>query len=123
MSNETEPGRSEDLLAYGRRVLSQQPFSVLLGTELEQLEPGRVVQLIRDGEVGLALFDRQAGRGQAHLDFPVPHGGSRGGLGQADLFGPGQHQQPLHPVQCLLQLDQTVFTSHDHRPRRSNPRC
>ena len=51
MSNEAEPGRSEDLLAYGRRVLSQQPFSLLLGTELEQLEPGRAV-------LALALQDR-----------------------------------------------------------------
>jgi len=40
-----------DLLAFGRRVLAQQPFSVLLGTRLQQLEPGRAV-------LTLALDDR-----------------------------------------------------------------
>jgi uncharacterized protein (TIGR00369 family) len=31
---------SDDLLAFGRRVLAQQPFSALLGARLDTLEPG-----------------------------------------------------------------------------------
>lgn len=30
-----------DLLQFGRRILAEQPFSVLLGTELTAFEPGR----------------------------------------------------------------------------------
>lgn len=37
------PDAAEDLLAFGRHVLSLQPFSVLLGTELLELAPGRAV--------------------------------------------------------------------------------
>ena len=49
-----------DLLAFGRRVLAQQPFSVLLGTELLELEPGRAV-------LALALTDRlKQQHGYAH---------------------------------------------------------
>lgn len=52
--------RDGDLLAYGRQVLAAQPFSVLLGTELEQLEPGRAV-------LALALDERlQQQHGFAH---------------------------------------------------------
>jgi len=32
-----------DLLEFGRKVLKKQPFSVLLGTELELFEPGKAV--------------------------------------------------------------------------------
>lgn len=52
--------RDGDLLAYGRQVLAAQPFSVLLRTELEQLEPGRAV-------LALALDERlQQQHGFAH---------------------------------------------------------
>ena len=33
---------SDDALAYGRKVVAQQPFSVLLGTEVTQMEQGAV---------------------------------------------------------------------------------
>lgn len=49
-----------DLLAFGQGVLAQQPFSVLLGTELLELEPGRAV-------LALALTDRlKQQHGYAH---------------------------------------------------------
>ncbi len=32
-----------DLLAFGKNILGSQPFSVLLGTELEAFEPGKAV--------------------------------------------------------------------------------
>ena len=32
-----------ELFEFGRKVLNEQPFSVLLGTELTSLEPGKVV--------------------------------------------------------------------------------
>ncbi|MGB2337542.1 MAG: PaaI family thioesterase, partial [Alcanivorax sp.] len=32
-----------DLLSFGKNILGSQPFSVLLGTELEAFEPGKAV--------------------------------------------------------------------------------
>lgn len=47
MSENLDLPDAGDLLAFGRRVLSQQPFSVLLGTELLQLEPGQAVLALK----------------------------------------------------------------------------
>jgi hypothetical protein len=33
--------QNTDLLAFGRRILAEQPFSILLGAELTAFEPGR----------------------------------------------------------------------------------
>ena len=41
---------SSELLQRGRQVLARQPFSVLLGTELERFEPGRA-------ELSIAMKD------------------------------------------------------------------
>ncbi|WP_427309359.1 PaaI family thioesterase [Cupriavidus sp. H39] len=37
----TRPATAADLLAWGREVLASQPFSVLVGTELATLSPGK----------------------------------------------------------------------------------
>jgi len=52
-----------NLLAFGRRLLAQQPFSVLPGTRLQQLEPGRA---------GLAL--------SMHDRLRQQHGFAHGGV-------------------------------------------
>lgn len=44
------PEDDSGLLAFGRRILAQQPFSMLLGAELERLEPGRAVLALTLGE-------------------------------------------------------------------------